>query len=665
MSLSSHRSQAKIKLAIFDKEGYLTNEVIQICKDIGIDEQDLYQRGIEDFKEAGQEDGQITKIQQMRFQHYEKRRQIKINAIKETMKLIREMELEKQKAAEQVIKQATQMTVLDIKQNKNKEIKLQQIINQMEKEQLIGLQDQTENKRQNLNSLQVIDDGYNPKEVSQKQQNMYINKSFHLQSGYGIQSKDKDSYSQKKRSYSQVKSGCQEDQINQKYANNSNNQSILSDAQNITLGSKSVVLQRAGSRKHNLTQGDQNEEYKSKFNTLEQQNSRQRLRNHTASISPYNKDASLLNKTLPYQSVNNVVENLDYEVKLKLVRKLMRMERNDEIKKEVAKQKEEAENQIKEELEQKEQAFAQNHAKILKQKEEILKKKMRDQKAHQMLVRSQVKARQKEQEKERIKIKEQQIKEIELRMQLEQQKLEEEEKQSFLRYLERNEEKRQIEEFKKLKQEQQIQKAIQFMQDIEKEQYAKQQKHNQIISQKQKEISKKIEQRQNRAKSNIIMREQEIQANKSHTIQKIIQSIQSNSVTNHERKRNTSLYQASKMNDIKNKKEEFEREQSIKLLDKVKQYDIKVKQAEQFKNQVFSENSAQKKEQFQLKREGVLENLAIKDYQWELQRQKEMDKYKQKIEIAKINKNIKDEINFLTQQGVKDMYNILKKQKEQ
>ncbi len=33
-----------------------------------------------------------------------------------------------------------------------------------------------------------------------------------------------------------------------------------------------------------------------------------------------------------------VVENLDYDVKLKLVRKLMRMERNDEIKKEMAKQ---------------------------------------------------------------------------------------------------------------------------------------------------------------------------------------------------------------------------------------------------------------------------------------------------------------------------------------
>ncbi|EAS04838.1 hypothetical protein TTHERM_00467880 (macronuclear) [Tetrahymena thermophila SB210] len=665
MSLSSHRSQAKIKLAIFDKEGYLTNEVIQICKDIGIDEQDLYQRDIEDFKEVGQEDGQITKIQQMRFQHYEKRRQIKINAIKETMKLIREMELEKQKAVEQAIKQTTQMTVLDIKQNKNKEIKLQQIIYQMEKEQLLGLQDQSENKKQNIHSFQAIDDGYNPKEISQKQQNMYINKSFHLQSGYGNQNKGKDSNSLNKRSYNQVKNGYQEDQFNQKYVNNSNNQSILSDAQNITLGSKSVVLQRAGSRKHHFTQGDHEEDCKSKYNTLEQQNSRQKLRNYTASISPYNKDQSLLNKTLPHQSVNTVVENLDYEVKLKLVRKLMRMERNDEIKKEVAKQKEEAENQIKEELEQKEQAFAQNHAKILKQKEEILKKKMKDQKAHQMIVRSQVKARQKEQEKERIKIKEQQIKEIELRMQLEQKKLEEEEKQSFLRYLERNEEKRQIEEFKKLKQEQQIQKALQFMQEIEKEQQAKQQKHNQILSQKQREVSKKIEQRQNRAKSNIIMREQEIQANKSHTIQKIIQSIQSNSVTNQERKRNTSVYQASKMVEIKSKKEEFEREQSIKLLDKVKQYDIKVKQAEQFKNQVFNENSAQKKEQFQLKREGVLENLAIKDYQWELQRQKEMDKYKQKIEMAKINKNIKEEINFLTQQGVKDMYNILKKQKEQ
>ncbi|KAL4483929.1 hypothetical protein ABPG72_013935 [Tetrahymena utriculariae] len=664
MSVSSHRSQAKIKLAIFDKEGYLTNEAIQICKDIGIDDQDLYQRGIEDFKEAGQEDGQITKIQQMRFQHYEKRRQIKINAIKETMKLIREMELEKQRAAEQAIKQATQMTVLDIKQNKNKEIKLQQIINQMEKEQLLGLQEQVENKRQNQNSFQVIDDGYNPKQISQKQQNMYINKSFHLQSGYGIQSKDKDSNNKNKRLYSYVKHG-QEDQFNQKYTNNSNNQSLLSDAQNITLGSKSVVLQRAGSRKHHFTQGDQEEDYKSKCNTLEQQNSRQRLRNHTASISPYNKDAFLLNKTLPYQNVNTVVENLDYEVKLKLVRKLMRMERNDEIKKEVAKQKEEAENQIKEELEQKEEAFAQNHAKILKQKEEILKKKMKDQKTHQMIVRNQVKARQKEQEKERIKIKEQQLKEIELRMQLEQQKLEEEEKQSFLRYLERNEEKRQIEEFKKQKQEKQIQKAIQFMQEIEKEQQAKQQKHNQILFQKQKDISQKIEQRQNRAKSNIIMREQEILANKSHTIKKIIQSLQSNSTNNQERKRNTSLYQASKMNDIKSKKEEFEREQSIKLLDKVKQYDIKAKQAEQFKNQVFSDNTAQKKEQFQLKREGVLENLAIKDYQWELQRQKEMDMYKQKIEMAKINKNIKEEINFLTQQGVKDMYNILKKQKEQ
>ncbi|KAL4428608.1 hypothetical protein ABPG74_009110, partial [Tetrahymena malaccensis] len=355
--------------------------------------------------------------------------------------------------------------------------------------------------------------------------------------------------------------------------------------------------------------------------------------------------------------VKEIIDHMDYEQKLKLVRRLMKYEKLQHIKQEKEQMEKERLEQIEQERVEKEKKF-EEQIKINEKKKKEELEKLHKKSENQKQVQEHIKSLQEQQIEERSRLQNTFFQDISEKLEKDKAKEQEISKRNYHLYLQRSGEQRKRESNQRKLQELWLQQSNMSFNSIVNDINSKNIKKNNQILDRIRSHSTKNEYWKEVIQKNQLQNWEIDQMNKSVCMERFIAAkvasprLKDFSVLSKRREEMQSSAQK--------RREDMDEQDIIKRDEMLLTLRSKMQSADKSRYNTNIVNCQKNNIQKQFQRDDVVENLKFHQFSIRCQREKEIRRTKYKTIMAEKKKKLKEDILYVTNQGIKDISSQLR-----